>query len=605
MKIRKLFILLFTVGFLASCQSISFDPPASNSTSGTTNSTTESISEEDSTQESSPSESNDSTTSSSSSEVSESTSSSTSEVSESTSEGPSSESSPSESTSEGPSSESSSESTSTGGNKLEKTKIERTFDDYIDNNVFTIDNVPHYGTPKLLVIPTLFTDSSNYIPSSYQDNVRNDIELAFNGTEAETGWQSVKTYYSTLSGGQFVPTAVVTDWYNSGYSSSRAGSEYYGEDTTNTIVENATNWYFNNNPSEKRTDYDYNGDGYIDGVMIIYAAPNYYNENVSYDYTNFWAYCYWLQDYPNVNNPVPNAYFWCSYDFMYGTTNARSRSGATYNGGDTRYCTIDTHTFIHETGHIIGYDYDLYDVEGDYTPAGAFSMEDYNVGSHDPFSVMGSGWADPYIPTETTTITIGAFQKTKEIILLTNEWNSSNSPFDEYLLLELYTPTGLNEFDVEHTYNGSSYYQGPTETGIRLWHVDARLATYENYYDYDLSTNLFTDPLSATNGATLAMSNTYSGDYASSLGSSYYDYNLLQLIRNNTTDTYRPTSSIRNSDLFGDGDSFNMSTYRSQFKNVSSSVARLNSGETLGWSFSVSISGSGHDATATITCTKN
>ena len=98
------------------------------------------------------------------------------------------------------------------------------------------------------------------------------------------------------------------------------------------------------------------------------------------------------------------------------------------------------------------------------------------------------------------------------------------------------------------------------------------------------------------------MSNTYSNvGNASVLGSSYYDYNLLQFIRNDTSMTYRPRgSSITNDTMFKDGDSFDMTSFGGQFKKT----GKLNSGLSLGWSFSVSISGTWENTKATITLTK-
>lgn len=466
-----------------------------------------------------------------------------------------------------------------------------TIEDFVQNNYWTMSSCPVSGSPKLLIVPIWFTDSSSVISSSYKERVRSDIETAFLGTEEETGWHSVSSFYKEESDGALNITGVVTDWYECGYKISTVGSN---DSYTDSIIDEATDWYFNNNPTAKRTDFDYDGDGYLDGIMAIYAAPDSSNEAYS-RYSNFWAYTYWLDNYPSTSNPQACAYFWSSYDFMYGSTTARSRTGKDYYGGDTRHCTVDAHTFIHEFGHVLGLD-DYYDYSSyGYNPAGGFSMQDLNVGGHDPYSVLTMGWADPYIPTESCTIEIGSFQSTKDLILLTPSWNSYDSPFDEYFLLELYTPTGLNEFDSDYSYGGS-YPQGPSTTGIRLWHVDARL------YDAATVNTLTTNPaISSESGVLMAMSNSYSGDYASELGSSYYNYNQLQLIRNSTSATYRPTDDLDASDLFLDGDTFLMARYTRQFVNSS----RLNSNRSLGWSFSVSINGSGDTATASITCTKN
>ena len=42
---------------------------------------------------------------------------------------------------------------------------------------------------------------------------------------------------------------------------------------TDNLVTSAPDWYFENHSDESRTDYDSNGDGYLDGVILVYAAP--------------------------------------------------------------------------------------------------------------------------------------------------------------------------------------------------------------------------------------------------------------------------------------------------------------------------------------------
>lgn len=468
------------------------------------------------------------------------------------------------------------------------------YQDYSENKVYPTNAIPTKGNPRVLVIPIWFADSDTFINSSGKTTILEDIETAFDGTEKETGWHSVRTYYEVLSDYYLSLQFTFSDWYECGYFTSEVGNS---SAITTTIVKEATEWYFENNPDEDRKDYDYNGDGYIDGIMTIYGAPD-YSQRWGSSYSNLWAYCYWIQTIrPNKTNPVPNCFFWASYDFMYDVDTAYSKTGHPYGSGDCSYANIDTHTFIHESGHCLGFDNDYYDYSYTCSPAGGFSMQDINVGSHDPYSVMASGWTDPYIPTESCTIEIGAFQETRDLILLTPQWNDANSPFDEYLLLELYTPTGLNEFDSKHQYKG--YYPlGPSETGIRLWHVDARLTTFinDNGGSYYASKELFNNPMEAENGSLLAMSNSYTSDHGSSLGSGYYNYNILQLIRNDEYATYNNGDYLEGDDLFGDGSYFSMEDYSNQFYNN----GKLNSSLDLGWSFYVSISGRGSSATASV-----
>lgn len=495
-------------------------------------------------------------------------------------------------------------------NPIEKTQLSYFYKDYSTGNVALQPACPSVGSPKILVIPVWFTDSNTYLTNEeYKNNVREDMSKVFFGTPDETGWHSVASYYKEESQNKLTFTGTVaSSWFECGLDSTLAGAN---SAYSMALALGAVEWYFANNPEDDRTSYDLDKDGYIDAVSLIYAAPDRQSLG-DQSLVGLWAYCSWISEaltQPSVESPNPCTYFWSSYDFMYGEENALERTGGNYhNGGTDGFAgdePIDAHTFIHEFGHVLGLD-DYYDVNLQYSPAGGFSMEDYNVGGHDPFSVMALGWANPYIPSESCSITIRPFQNNRDFILLTPEWNIYNSPFDEYLLLELYTPTGLNELDIYHQYKGIRP-TGATETGIRLWHVDARLAQalIKSDGSYELGEPT-SNPYPEEYNVFKAFPNTYykeggsNNQYCSVYGYSYSDYNTLQLIRNDKDETYRPTENLENDDLFKDGDTFSMSSYSSQFVQGD----KLNTGIALGWSFSVSIDGSGDSATATINCVK-
>ena len=464
------------------------------------------------------------------------------------------------------------------------------FMDYIKNNVYAVSSAPSIGETHILVIPIWFTDSTSFIATSKKESVRKDIENAYFGTNEETGWRSVKTYYEEESHGALTITGTVSSWYEVGRRYSDYGVDY---ETKNTIklVEDATDWYFANNPTDKRTNYDKDKDGYLDGVMCIYAAP----DNVSSkrdSYTNLWAYCFWIQEKSakSVTKPGANAFFWASYDFMYSKDDSYARTATSrFGSGDTTNCMIDAHTFIHEMGHMFGLD-DYYDYSDyAYEPAGGFSMQDRNVGGHDAFSSFALGWGKAYTPNETVTINLKPFTDSGEMILLSpNNDKSAVSPFDEYLLLEYYTPTGLNEFDVTHKYRNKGPV-GSKESGIRLWHVDARLIYFSNI-DYDVA-YLTNDPTIKDGSVILAMTNSFpDGDkdhegYLSPAGEDYYNFNMLQMIRNNPYVTYKPESGngLRDANLFKKGESFRMVDFPKQFVNP----GKLNDGSDLGYAFQV------------------
>ena len=492
---------------------------------------------------------------------------------------------------------------------LEAHPVSYNFNDFAANTYTKKDAAPSLEKTKFLVIPVWFKDSEQYI--SNKDNVKEDIEKAFFGTSKDTGWESVKTFYKTESNGRLSIKGTVTDWYEINYNHSQYNydldSPKYNSKSIHDLVTDATNWYFNNH-SDNRRNYDCDQDGYLDGVILIYGCPDraalYYKNRFSTFGDSLWAFTTWLgkSTASDINKPGPNCFLWASYDFMYSekTSASRTKANPAYGSGNTTNCLIDAHTYIHEVGHMFGLD-DYYDYSNKYCPAGGFSMQDDNIGAHDPFSCLALGWADAYVPYENCEITLTPFQSSHEVILLSPSFNSANSPFDEYLLLELYTPTGLNKFDTNYLYR-EGYLKGVDETGIRLWHVDARLVEVRNAYNGAYSDKSYTVPFK--NNA-LMMSNTYasssSNAYISPCGKEYADFNLLQLIRNNTKETYRTKSEFSKSDLFLSGSSFNMNAFKKQFV----FNGKLNSGATLDWSFSVSIKGSNENAVATITLNKD
>ena len=392
-----------------------------------------------------------------------------------------------------------------------------------------------------------------------------------------------------------------SDWYNSNCYSSLF---YNDMEAIKQLVVDASNWFFETYTDEDRRDYDSDEDGFLDCVSLIYAADDFKTAKRNDD--NMWAFQHFINDssLSDLSTPGANCFFWASYDFVFDKDNRQN---------------IDTRTFIHEIGHTFGLR-DYYDCGYQYSPGGGYTIMDMAIAGLDPYSVMALGWAEPYIPTESMTLKIGAFQKSREIILLTPNWNEYNSPFDEYLLLELYTPTGLNEYH-------SSKNDNCKQVGIRVWHIDSRLI-----YGTDIKGDLVTDASSGV--CTLAMSNTYyneNGDgnmYLSELGEEFYNYNLIQCINANSTmegtykfaDTETRPEYLNTQEKFTSGTSFSfdypsgdnvyIKELDSKYNNFNCekqfvNKGKLNSGKELGWSFAVEkIEGEGDDSTAIISLIK-
>ena len=456
----------------------------------------------------------------------------------------------------------------TDTNVLNKTPLKYNYVNKFDNCAYGYANCPAIGDIKFLVIPVWFSDSANYVLESKKEDVRSDITDAFVGNNSSTGWRSVKTFYEEESYGKVHISATVSSWYKL----DMASSEVTSSSVSRTIATGAMDWYKTSNPNVDMTQYDHNRNGVYDAIVLVYAAPT--------DGNGLWAYCALspvsradVEDDPNLGT-----FMWASFAFMYNSNKLRERAGTNTQGsGNTNYCKIDTHTYIHETGHLFGAD-DYYDYSSQYSPAGAYTMQDYDWGMHDPFTSMAYGWSDPYIPDESVTLEIGSFEQTGDVVILSPSWNNDNSPFDEYIAIEYFTHSGLNEFDAKTGHQGIRV----NKNGCRVWHIDARLA-YTTNYSFS-SAQLTTNPEIPGYKVEFAMSNTYYKDSNSRigvLGKNYADFNILQLIRNYDNVDYHPRWAASENDFFLNGDTFKMDGSREKKQFVNTGL--LNSKLELGW----------------------
>lgn len=398
--------------------------------------------------------------------------------------------------------------------------------------------LPSTGNQKILVIPVEFTDYPASSLAGGAEQAKTRIQKTFFGKTNETGWESVASYYEKSSYGKLQLSGVVTDWYNCGYTLKQANdlrqSEY--DDATWYILRNAVNWYKKNHSDIR--DYDQNGDGYIDAVWMVYSAP-YDTSSSAYDIQ--WAYTFWdYEQNANKTSPVANVYAWASYDFI--------------DEGGYRNNLPDAHTFIHETGHVLGLDdYYTYD-EYDWGPAGVLDMMDGNIGDHNAYSKMVLDWTLPYVAQNTGTITLRPFESSGDCLLIGNDWNGS--AFDEYLVLEYYTPTGLNQQDAQTAY--PSRPKMFTQNGVKVYHIDSRLGllsygsrgwTFKQWTDQFISTN--------TSYTSIMASNTASSSIVSS------DYRLVHLLESSGQNSFYNGGEASNATLFQVGDSFGKTTFNS------------------------------------------
>ncbi|MBR0295461.1 MAG: hypothetical protein IJQ67_06140 [Bacilli bacterium] len=421
-------------------------------------------------------------------------------------------------------------------------------------------NAPSIGEINALVIPVNFLDSD----TSNNENEKILIHNAFFGLKKMTTFESLASFYDYSSYGQLSFKGKVTDYYNSPLNAADLDSNATSS-VSSKIASSALSWFYETYPDEDMKKYDKDKDGNIDALFIVYNHPS--SESSE---SLWWAYCDHLTKNANGNDKSPygSSYAWLSIDFLKEPHNY-----------------AETHVAIHESGHIFGLD-DYYNTNplAHFQPTGYFDMMDRNLGDHTGYSKMLLNWTTPYVADGDGTITLRPFEESGDLFLIptSNGWNKT--PYDEYLLLEFYTPTGIykNEKGTKYRYydrnNQPQIFAYPSEIGLKVYHVDSRVAYLESRFSRKLITIIGNkdekEKLQGVNNYCLdfAYSNTISDNKA---GSSPVLYHLLERSGENTLLDGHPFESPQ---LFTKGDSFGTDVFKDFV---------FNNGDSLTYTFTI------------------
>lgn len=354
------------------------------------------------------------------------------------------------------------------------------------------------GNQKFLVIPVELKDGPKWTST-----MLDELNTAFFGKSEDTAYESVSSFYYKSSYGKLNITGEVSSVYSLNMTINALDS--YGNDAPNYVISK----YYNATEASLLKKYDLNSDGYVDNAIFIYS-----NDYKMTSDTAYWAWCHVASQgnylySPNANKPAFNSYMWASYAFM----NDKYQDGYNYNK-------VDAHTYIHESGHMLGLDdYYCYDDTNAWNPAGELEMQSYNVGDQNAYSKFALGWINPYYVKGDTTIKLKTSALYDEAILINDDWNKSI--FDEYLFIEYYTNQGLNEIDAKHQYNGRDKMYN--YNGLRIYHVDARLVKLNSMGNFVS----YADDIDITDSNYIyyvGASNSYSNSYLSNAYKKIYRY---------------------------------------------------------------------------------
>lgn len=460
---------------------------------------------------------------------------------------------------------------------------------------------PTKGNVNLLVVPIILPgDETTDAEIEYECEIIND---AFKSKNEDDGNFSLKSYYLKSSYNQLNFNPVITDVINikndlvdypnyDNYKNISSDAK-----NISSLVKDASSYAIKNSGYEASY-FDSDKDGYIDGIWFMFL-----NHSQQSTTTLYWAFTSSTSDKSGtIKNPAVNIYGWCGYDFLISKEGKR----------------FDAHTLIHETGHMLGLsDYYSYSYQG-YSPLGTIDMMDHNIGDHNMYSKMILGWVKPYIvygDNVTLELSSSQYKNSFAIFAYDDKKYNKNSDgkiqfniFDEYFILDYYTPTNLNKDSVNQT-------STLTEYGGRLYHIDARLAYFNRSINGNSIYRLFDNPddiLTYTkNNVTRVITNSESGDRSESVR--YFlppSYNAFDEIRWISADGRKlsETTSKRPQELVNPVSVSNIATNASLFKpkssessekdtNVSSfsitsfsnqfNNGKLNSNKTCSYSFTI------------------
>jgi M6 family metalloprotease-like protein len=337
---------------------------------------------------------------------------------------------------------------------------------------YYIDGCPTTGSPAILVIPVEFVD----VTAQSKGYTVENLQKIFNGTGNDTVYCSVRDYFFASSYGKLdLDITVLDNWFRPQYNSAyyeNATYDYSGYEIAigdQLVLDEALAYLAT---VMDLSAFDSDGNGMIDAVVLVYTM------DIGEDDFH-WAYRYWnvyTDDegyYFEYDGVSANDYLWASYQFIFEGYDENGE--VNYDASNP----LNPYTYIHEMSHVLGAD-DYYDTEYVGSPMGGYDIMDSMSGDHNPYTKFNFGWitASRLIVTDSTvTVSLEAFAKNGDTILLATNWDETLGAYQEYYVIMYYTATGLNAGE-------GGYF---TRDGIVVYHVNSSLYAEEidgeTYYD--------------------------------------------------------------------------------------------------------------------------
>ena len=213
---------------------------------------------------------------------------------------------------------------------------------------------------------------------------------------------------------------------------------------------------------------DRDGDGYVDLTVMLSGEDIHKTVGDGNGYYVFGGGSMaTLREWPDPNGPGIGNFIHMSAKRLLDPLSPSGQSGG-------------PRVLIHEIGHAFGLIdyYDFYpDENGEIIDAlGLFDMQAYDMGDWNPFSRFLCGWVEPWlIEEETEQISLKISPDQPLLIPGSGGWNQT--PFDEYILIDVAAPQGANGYDWDAlTDERLASASDPKRLGgVRVYHVDGRV----------------------------------------------------------------------------------------------------------------------------------
>lgn len=370
---------------------------------------------------------------------------------------------------------------------------------------------------------------------------------------------SLSEYMDIASYGKFNVTTYMTDWYPCQYS-----FEEMREQTGDFIYWDIYEWLKSTYPDQDWNKFDLDGDHYFDSVIFLNDGDTSGNDGfsiMSFEGAVYTSTTYGANEYFFEGDVLPafNSVVYCHSDHFYNST------------------------LIHEFSHNLGL-IDYYDVTYSGIDAvGKYDMQSSQYGDWNAFSKYAVGWIEPTIvkglePGESAEYTISPMSSSGDAIAIPAAGEDMNTPFDEYILVDLFANVGTHKYDAKA-------FGLENTVGVQIYHVDARME-FRNFLNDRYSKEVV--PIGTPH---------YGNDYKES---GRYQLEVIQAGKANTFTTPGSRVELNSSDFFKAGNTFTMNDYSAFFDG-----GKFDTGKDFGYSVEiVSITGTGEDAKAVIKITR-